>query len=139
MSGVPKEKLTGNLGSPAHHPVCRRFVPRQEARLDVALLVVVLSFVLPAPEVLAGRKASDRAQQWHQRHAPPLLRSEGALGGPVGLRFQPQAPGSPRPARQGLPSWGTGQWVTGSTSACSCKRAEKERDVFQGFPPARFC
>ncbi|XP_010829416.1 PREDICTED: aminopeptidase B [Bison bison bison] len=48
-------------------------------------------------EVLAGRQAADRAQQWHQRHAPPLPRSEGALGRPIGLRFQPQALGSPGP------------------------------------------
>lgn len=71
----------------------------------MAALVAVLSFALPAPEVLAGRQASDRAQQRHRHRTPPLLPSEGALGGPVGVRFQPRAPGSPGPAGRGAPSW----------------------------------
>lgn len=34
---------------------------------------------------------------------------------------------------------GAGQWVTGGTPARSHGKAEKERDIFQGFTPATFC
>lgn len=94
----PKEKLMRRPGSLGCHPVRRRTLAAAGGPAGRGSLAVVLSFVLPAPEELAGRQASDRAQQRHRHRTPPLVRSEGALGGPVGVRFQPRAPGSPGPA-----------------------------------------